>query len=160
MLRKIMRFIDKLIVVETLDPEAEQKSLQLALAALLIEVMTADRTIEPAEQERVRALLQSHFALPAAELAEIIQLAEAELHQATDYYQFTSRINQSFELKDKIKVVEYLWEIAYADESLDCFEEHFIRKVADLLFVSHSQFIRAKLKTQEKLSVNKSSKQS
>ena len=71
-------------------------------------------------------------------------LAEAERTASTDYFQFTSLINGAYSPEQKIRLIELLWRIAYANESLHRYEEHLVRKVADLLHVPHSAFIAAK----------------
>ena len=62
-----------------------------------------------------------------------------------DYYQFTTLINSNYTLEQKVSLVDRLWRIAYANETLHKYEEHLVRKIADLLYVPHSAFIAAKL---------------
>jgi hypothetical protein len=71
-------------------------------------------------------------------------LAAEEARLATDYFQFTSLINRNFSAEQKVQVVEYLWQVAYADGHLDAHEQHFMRKIADLLYVSHADYVGAK----------------
>ena len=73
-----------------------------------------------------------------------MDLAADELDHAACMHEFTQLINQSFSAKQKIKVVEMLWRVAYADGKLDKYEEHFVRKIARLLYVRHTDFIKAK----------------
>ena len=77
-------------------------------------------------------------------------LAEQEAREASDYYQFTSIINRRFSHPQKIHVVELLWEIAYAEAAANPYEEHLIRKLADLLYVDHRDYITAKLKARNR----------
>lgn len=121
-------------------------STELACAALLIELIYADYNKDPAEISAAKEALQQTFALQEAELQELIELAEKEKHDAVSMYPFTSVINEQFDAQEKIQIVAMLWQVAYADGHLDKFEEHYIRKIADLLYVSHKDFIQAKLK--------------
>jgi len=77
----------------------------------------------------------------------LIELANAEKHEATDYYTFTSLINEHYSQQQKIKLVEDLWRLAYADNELDKYEEHLLRRLSELLHVPHKDFIRTKLNT-------------
>ncbi len=81
---------------------------------------------------------------PEREVAELLELAEAERVESTDYFQFTSLINGVYTPEKKVELVELLWRIAYANESLHSHEEYLARKVADLLYVPHGAFIAAK----------------
>jgi uncharacterized tellurite resistance protein B-like protein len=73
-----------------------------------------------------------------------MDFAAEEAKQATDYFQFTSLINKHFSQEQKIEVVENLWQVAFADGHLDAHEQHFMRKIADLLYISHADYVAAK----------------
>ena len=118
--------------------------LQVATAALLFEVMRTDGELKDSERRQVAAALEARFALTAAETAELLELAEAEARDATDYYQFTSLINQYFSAEQKEQVVEQLWRVAYADLQIDRFERTLVYKLADLLYVSRAAQIAAR----------------
>jgi uncharacterized tellurite resistance protein B-like protein len=117
---------------------AEEHRLQVATAALLAEVMRMDDVISEAERQAVVRAMGEKFSLSAVESERILQLAVHQAHQATDYYQFTSLINKNLSAAQKEKVVEYLWQVAYADGGLDPLERHLINKIADLLYVPQS----------------------
>ena len=123
---------------------------KLATAALLLEVTRADHEVSSAETAAVRNALSRAFKLSEAELSELIKLAEAEHDAAVCLYSFTRTINESLDERQKSRIVELLWMVAYADGELDSHEEHLIRKVTDLLYVSHAQFIAAKLRAEER----------
>lgn len=124
-------------------PIAEQR-LQLATAALLIEMTQADFTVTAAERAAVDRSLQEHFGLDAAATRQLVELAEMEVKTSASLFQFTHLIDKHFTLEQKIAVIELLWRVAYADLAKDMHEEHLVRKVADLLHVPHSAFIRAR----------------
>ena len=144
-LRSIQSFFDGLFSAEAIaDEQQEGRALQLATAALFLEMVRMDDELKPAEMAVVAHAVQEKFQLGADEGAELVRLAEDEAQQSTDYYQFTSLINRGFTPEQKIRVIEYLWQIAFADGVLDKHEEHMVRKVADLLYLSHASFIAAK----------------
>lgn len=124
-------------------------TLELATAALLVEVVRLDRGVDAAERAVVLRAVREKFGLAPAEAEALVGLAEAEAAQATDYYQFTSLINQRFGQAQKERIVELMWRVAYADAELSAYEQHTIRKVADLLHVPPSAYIAAKLRARD-----------
>ena len=91
-------------------------------------------------------ILNPKFGLSDEETETLFTLAEQERASATDYHQFTSLIAKNFSQDKKIKLIEYLWAVAYADGVLDKYEEHMVRRIADLIHVSHKDFMRTKHK--------------
>ena len=145
MLKKISVFFEQFILVEqeTVDP---QHALNLAVAALLIEMGRMDNQFADEERSKLNQILNQQYGITEQEINQLTQLAEEELKDAVDYYQFTSLINQNFGREEKVAMIEQLWKIAYSDGKVDSHEEHYLRKIADLLFVPHSEFIKAKLR--------------
>jgi uncharacterized tellurite resistance protein B-like protein len=117
---------------------------QLAVAALLVEVAMADHQFSEVELDNLGAILNRKFSLSPDELAELISLAKNETNHATSLHQFTQLINQHCTTEEKFKLMKAMWEMAYADGDLDKYEDYIIRKVADLIYVPHTEFIRAK----------------
>ena len=126
-------------------PAGRRHTLELATATLLAEVMRLEG-VEPGERAAVLAGVQAQFGLKAGEAEELVRLAEEESKDATDYYQFTSLIRQSYPQEDRQAIVELLWRVAYSDARLSAHEMHVIRKIADLLYVPHSAYIAAKMR--------------
>ncbi len=126
-----------------------QHALHVATAALLLEMMRMDASITAAETASVTRSLQRRFGLGAAQVDALMALATEEARLATDYFQFTSLINKSFSAEQKVQVIEYLWQVAYADGHLDAHEQHFMRKIADLLYVSHADYVGAKQRARQ-----------
>ena len=145
MLTRIKSFFDAhLVPGPVADARDSEHVLRLAIGALLLEMMNMDGEVWPEQREAVETALRGHFELTESEVAELLELAEAERIESTDYFQFTSLINGAYTPEQKIRLVELLWRIAYANESLHSHEEYLVRKVADLLYVPHSAFIAAK----------------
>lgn len=124
-------------------------AIQLATAALLVEAMRIDAETADAERAAVLEAVRGKFGLTGAEAESLIALAEEEMRQATDYYQFTSLINQRFTQAQKERVLEMMWRVAYADARIDAHEQHLMRKIAALLHMPDSAYIAAKLRARD-----------
>jgi len=133
---------------EPAGPSRAQR-LQLATAVLMVEVMRSDANIIPAERAQTLATLRQHFALNDDALMPLMAQAEQTAKIANDYFHFTSAMNDDFTQDEKIQVVEYMWQVAYADGALDAHENHLISKVAGLLHVTHGEYIGAKMRAKE-----------
>lgn len=148
MLERIKHFFDQRLVPGTdADERDSEHTLRLAVGALLLEMSNMDGEVWPEQRTAVETAVLEHFELDSNEAAELLELAEAERTESTDYHQFTSLINGVYTAEQKVSLIELLWQIAYANESLHKYEEYLVRKVADLLHVPHSMFIAAKLNT-------------
>ena len=147
MLTAIRNFFDAHIAARPDEPQATaERRAQIAAAVLLVEVARSDQNFSDAERHAVLGSVQHKFGLSPAEAQQLLALAEAESRDAHDLYQFTSRIDATFPPERKIRLIEELWRAAYSDSVLHEHEEHLIRRVTDLLHLSHSQFIAAKLR--------------
>jgi uncharacterized tellurite resistance protein B-like protein len=148
MIASLTRFFEtclKPVAQET--PQHAQHRLQLASAALLLELAHADHEFSEAEQRALEAILRECHGLSDAELQELWQLAQAEKANATSLYQFTALFNEHYDYPAKVQLLSNLWRVAWADGRLDRYEEHTIRKVADLLYMSHKDYIQTKQAT-------------
>lgn len=148
MLKSIRDFFDRHIAAtpEVSDP---RHSIQLATAALLVEVARIDSESTPAERAAVLRAVHEKFEIPADEAAALIDLAEAEMKQASDYFQFTSLVNRHFTQQQKLRVIELMWRVAYADAELSAHENHLMRKIGELLHIPHGDYIAAKMRAQQ-----------
>lgn len=134
------------IVTAPVGPAAsEEHNLHLAAAVLLVEVMRAEPETTPQERRAVAEALRGKFDLAEDELQRLVDLAEETARSANDFYRFTSTLNDRFTHEQKIRMIELMWRVAYADGHLDAHENHLISKVAGLLHVTHGEYIAAKL---------------
>lgn len=131
--------------------EATEHALQLATAALLIEVTRADAAVQESERQAVVRAVRDTFQLSEGEARELIALAEGEADEATSLYQFTHLIDKGYSAEQKQQVVELLWRVVFADKEMEKHEEQLVRRVAGLIHVSHRAFIKAKLKVRDEL---------
>lgn len=147
MLDTLRRFFESSLDVahgEASDESKVDHACELATAALLVEVSNADFEADPAERERIAELLDQRFDLSRTELDRLMELADERARNATSLYEFTRLINDTFDARAKFTLVRMLWAVAAADGNIDRHEDHLVRKVADLIHVPHSEFIRAK----------------
>ena len=127
------------------SPQREP-DLNAVTAVLYVELLRSDHVIQAEELSLLAEVLSSQFSLSSSEVADLIDNAQQHIEESADLVQFTRVVNQHCDIPSKCQLIENLWRLAYADNHLDGHEEAFIRKVADLLYVSHSDFIRSKLK--------------
>ena len=139
--------IKKFFELEIEDASAGQLSehkRQLACAALLIEVATIDQHFDERELRTMHKILQEKFSISEQECQELTELAQKEVEDASSTYQFTRLVNDNCDREEKFNLIKGMWSIAYADGELDKYEEYIIRKVSELIYLDHSEFIRAK----------------
>ncbi len=126
--------------------------LRLACAALMVEMERADARTDPDEQRTVARLLAEHFSLNEEQTRRLLELADARADDATSLYEFTSLIHAHFTVEEKRELLTMLWRTAFADGRLNKYEEYLVRKVAELLYLPHQDFIAIKLKVQGEMS--------
>ena len=127
-----------------------QQARNLAVAALLVEVLRADYDVSGPERRQVLDSIRGLLGLDAGECETLFELAEQRVDEAHDLHQFTSEVNRAFTADEKVGLVEQLWRVAQADATVHKYEEHLIRRISDLLHVPHRQFIAAKLRGAER----------
>ena len=155
MLDKLKNFFEKHLKQQEAETQEQlEHRLQLACAVLLIEVAYADDSLSLLEQDQLQVAIKTKFELTEQEIESLLELAKNKSEQATDFHQFTRLLNDNFELVQKIRLVELMWEVAMADGRIDRHEEHFIRKIADLLYLRHSELISARERIKEELNKN------
>jgi uncharacterized tellurite resistance protein B-like protein len=121
-------------------------TLQLAVAVLLIEVMQSDTECAFDEQATILNILKLRFHLSDTEVTQLTERGQQESKSANDLHQFTSFINHALELPEKVRIIEYLWQVVYADGKISAQENHLMRRLVDLLHISHGDNIAAKMR--------------
>jgi uncharacterized tellurite resistance protein B-like protein len=130
-------------------PEETKPDTHRAAAALMAEVMAVDHDWHEMEVQRIGELLQTSLRLTSEESEEILSEVLEQQKKRHDLFQFTSAINEHYDQAEKFELLKNLWRVAYADGRVDSYEEHIIRRLADLIHMPHSQFIKAKIETRE-----------
>jgi len=144
MLNKFKMVLDELFDNRVPVAEEPQVLFQLASAALMVEVIAADYERKPQERTALLATVRRGFGLDAEAAEALLARAEAAHRDATDYFRFTSQINQVCTPEEKVRLIEGLWRVAFADGELQDVELHVIRRIADLIHVPHMDFIAAR----------------
>ena len=149
MLRTLKDLFDSFATPAPAGAVSSEHQLQLATAVLLVEVMRADPDIGDAEQAAAITALRSRFPLADDEIERLMELATTTARESYDYQRFTALINRTFDLDHKVHIVELMWQVAYADGHLHARESHVMRKVGDLLYIPHADYITAKLRARD-----------
>ncbi len=129
----------------------QEHALRISTATLLIEVCRADFEEQESELDRMRHLMAQQFSLNETELDELMLQARESADKLVGLQQITRLLNEQFDASMKIRVVEMMWQVVYADGDKHHYEEHLIRQVSELLYVPHSRFIQARHKAEESI---------
>jgi uncharacterized tellurite resistance protein B-like protein len=146
----VIRTIREYFAARIASEERPEASLQLATAALLIEVSRADFDVSDEERIAIREQVRKSFGLSEEETREIVELAEDEVARAVSLYEFTRLVDKSFTPEQKRHIIGLLWEVSLTDERIEAREEHLIRKISTLLHVPHEAFIAEKIAARER----------
>ncbi|MEE8321064.1 MAG: TerB family tellurite resistance protein [Gammaproteobacteria bacterium] len=144
-------FADRLGSNQEADPEKRSSEITIATAALMIEIGLADSHIQKEERQTIEKAIQHTFDLDEEDALQLISIAENEVDNAVSLYEFTRLLNEQLSREERIRIVEMLWRVAFVDSVIDKYEEYYIRKIADLLYVSHKDYIRAKHRVSEQV---------
>lgn len=141
-------------ITSALDPQNNDSTLapldvERVSAMLLVEIARADHDINQQEREAISQALSATSSLGASELSELVDEAFDSVDNTLSLHAHVSLINESFNRQDKLALVEQMWRVAYADGNIDRYEEYTIRKLCDLIYVKHREYIQAKLKIAE-----------
>lgn len=131
-------------IVNRYEPAADFHSLPRAAAALLLEMALTDEGVGEVELDVIHQAMRTAFGMEAAELDALLDQAHKARHEATSLYDFTRGLRTSLQADERAELVQWMWLVAFADSRLGKHEELLVRRVADLLGVSHSEFIRRK----------------
>ena len=131
------------------DGEAEREHrLHVAVAAMMIETSRADFTQDAEEEAAMATLLRNSLDLSDEEVRSLMRAATERVDEAISLYEFTRTINDYYSPEQKVQMIAAMWKVAYADGDLDKYEEALIRKVAELTYVPHQDYIRCKVAAQ------------
>ena len=142
MLKELREMLNKTLVKSEEGTDDRDHALRLATATLLVEVVRADYEEDLAEGQAVFGLLKEFFDLSEDETSLLVQEAEQEADHSVSLQTFTRALHEQLSVDEKHSVIEMLWRVALADSELDKHEDHLVRKVAGLLYVSHRDLIR------------------
>lgn len=131
------------------DTDDPKRTTALAAATLLFEVAWADHEISDTELQVLRRGMNAIFDIDPASLESIIVESRQHHDESVGVQSFTRTINDSWDEPRRFELVVMLWKVAYIDAQIDPLEEHTIRRIADLLYLSHARFIQAKFEARD-----------
>jgi uncharacterized tellurite resistance protein B-like protein len=118
----------------------------LAVSALLIEMAVIDGEFSDEERDHIILILEDEYELSTDDVSRLVEQASAEVSASTDYWRFTNMINENYTPEEKVRIIDLLWKIIYADGTIEKHEDYLIRKLARLLGVPHEELIASKLR--------------
>lgn len=133
---------------ERVSREAQQ--VQEAVATLLYETARVDHEVKDEDLQVAEDCLRELFALSPEPARALLAHAAHAHNRPTSYRPMSQVINNYFNAEEKHRLVEYMWRVAHADREVDMYEDHLVRKIADLLYVPHRDFISAKHRARSK----------
>ena len=149
MFRKLQKWLRDSIAPHRMDQETgHETAVQHACCLLLMEVARLETTNTEQKRTLVAQVMCEEFDLPEAELAAMIDTFSRPENQLTSYFEPASLVNRYRTASSKAHFVEQLWRVAMVDGTIDMYEDHLVRKLSDLLYVPHRDFILAKNKVQ------------
>ena len=148
MLKSFFTFFETRFTIESSEQESKH-SLELATAALMFEISRADHEISVEEKQVIMDIIRNDFNLSDEEAGILMAQAENEVNESVSLWDFSGVIRKHLDYEERLKIIQNLWRVAYADNSVDKYEEYFIRKIADLLYISHGDYIREKFNVLE-----------
>jgi uncharacterized tellurite resistance protein B-like protein len=136
MLERLRKFLSEVAEGGKHPAHFDHNDYRLAAAALLVHTAEIDGNMSAAERQKLHAVIQRLFALSEAETDTLISEATEAEHEAIDLYHFTTVINRSLDENARLRIIEVMWEIVYADGRVSEFESNLIWRAADLLGIS------------------------
>ena len=145
MIKRIKDLLSNFSNQEEVIEDEKISSLDKACSALLIEVAYADKVFDESEINSLRESLKETYDIDEEIINELISDAKKTVDESTSLYEYTRVVNDEFDYADKLELLSRIWKLAFADGNLDKYEDHLIRKISDLIHISHSDFIKIKL---------------
>ena len=145
MINNLFELFKKLIEVPDDEPQ-DNNTIVLAAVSLMLEVARSDSGGEQVEHDLIRGILTNEFKVESELIDNLLEAGVEKVEDATDLFQFTQLINDQYSHEQKEGLIYAMWRVALADGKVQAIEDHIIRRVAGLIHVSHSDFIRLKLK--------------
>jgi len=145
MIKKIKDLLSNFSNHEEEIKDEKISSLDKACSALLIEVAYADKVFDESEINSLKDSLKETYNIDEEIINELISDAKKTVDESTSLYEYTRVVNDEFNYSDKLELLSRIWKLAFADGNLDKYEDHLIRKISDLIHISHADFIKIKL---------------
>ncbi|TDP43314.1 putative tellurite resistance protein B-like protein [Zavarzinia compransoris] len=132
-------------------PEKAGSDLALAAAVLLLEAAAMDDSIDPAETDKVEGLLIRHFDLDPAGARAVMETAAKRRAESTQLLRFTRRIKDGMDAAERERLIEWLWDVIYADGKEHDMEANLMRRIAGLIYVDDAISGQARKRVRRRL---------
>ncbi|MEJ2195486.1 MAG: TerB family tellurite resistance protein, partial [Ignavibacteriaceae bacterium] len=130
-----------------------QKQLQIATAALFIEMARADGEFSEEEREQVIDSLQNQFGLDTEYVNDLVELSKAKLENSISLYEFSKIVNEQFSYENKLELLKNLWRLIYTDKKLDKYEDRLMKIIGGMINIEHKQIINMKMFVRNELNL-------
>jgi uncharacterized tellurite resistance protein B-like protein len=147
MLDKIKQFLSHTDGSERITERVPEE--QVAVAAILLEMADADMDFKPEEFREIMIQLRAYFGLSKEQVEELLTISSQEREKSTDLFAFTNAIARSYTPEKKQEVLTMVWQVVFADDRLDPYEDQLAGRLQTLLAVNHSVLMAAKTKARE-----------
>ena len=145
MIKRLLQIFEAPATEQPPEVDSEER-VRVATCALLVEMAQVDEDFSESEKEKIVEIMCEHYDLSQEYAHDIIQLAHEELQDSVQLWRFTSAVNKNYSNGEKLKVIEMVWRVVYADGKLNQHEDYLVHRLAKLLNLTHRQLIDAKLK--------------
>lgn len=149
MFKQLLQQISNTLEPGNASPGLMQNDIERICAVLLVEIARSDHDVSEVERAAIVKALTHSSSLELTELEALVDEAFLDADNTLSLHEHVRVINETFGKEDKIALLEHMWRVAYADGNVDGYEEYTIRKLSDLLFMKHRDFMQAKLKVAE-----------
>ena len=139
------KFTSKSQMVDDIKLDKVDDEIALSTCILLIEVSKSDDAFDESEKQQIIDIIKNKFSLDDNQMTFLLEIADKKNNDMISLYEWTSSINESYNYDQKKDLIKLLWEVAYADGRIDKYEDYTIRKISELLYVKHTDFIKMKL---------------
>ncbi len=158
----MFEYLKKILSNESSEPLKEEnanksdhheKQLQIATAAIFIEMAKADGEFSDDERDLIIQSLKKRFNLNKLDIHELIELSKAKLDESISLYEFSNTVNKHFTTDDKMVLLKNLWRMIYADKKLNQYEDQLIKMIGGMLQMEHKKIINAKMLIRKELNI-------
>lgn len=134
--------------------KAEKRKLEVATAALFVEMARADGEFSEDERKKIIKVMKETFDLEDECVNDLIELSEQKIKESVSLYEFTTIINDKYSNEEKFELIKNLWRLIYVDRTLNMYEDHLVKKIGAMLNLDHKKIIDAKLMVKEEKGIN------
>lgn len=134
----------KKIEEDNLDEQKYEFDIELVGCALAYEVAKADGSIDLDELEKIKVELTKRSNILGLDSDEVLKTIEMQSNESISFNDFINQINDNFLQDQKLEMIDFLWQTAYADNILDVHEERLIRRIADMIRIKDMQVLKLK----------------